>query len=106
MNTLFSNRRTRFFVILWGILLFISAGLIIFFFATSPANASILSVIAPSPTPRQENLWAFADVPKPTYTPVIPTIVPTEQAQVAQAVPAVAETPGSMVMEVVNEAPS
>jgi lipoprotein-anchoring transpeptidase ErfK/SrfK len=108
MNALFSNKRTRFFVIVWGILLVISAGFAIFFFATSPANASILGVLAPSPTPRQENSWAFADVPKPTYTPVpvIPTIIPTEQAQVAQVVPAATEIPGSMVMEVVNDVPS
>ena len=108
MNALFSNSRTRFFVILWGILLFISVGFIIFFFATSPANASVLSMLAPGQTSVQENLWAFADIPKPTYTPVpvIPTIIPTEPAQVAQAVPVATETPGSMVMEVVSEAPS
>jgi lipoprotein-anchoring transpeptidase ErfK/SrfK len=108
MNALFSNRRTRFFVILWGILLFLSAGFIIFFFATSPANASILNMLKPSPAPTQENLWAFADVPKPTYTPVpvIPTIIPTQQAQVAQVVPAATEIHGSMVIEIVNDGSS
>jgi len=103
MNTLFSNRRTRLFVILWLILLFISVGLTVFFFATSPVNASISSVFGPTPIPTQENLWAFADLPKPTHTPipVIPTLAPTD----AVVTPAVAETPGSMAMEIVGAAP-
>jgi lipoprotein-anchoring transpeptidase ErfK/SrfK len=108
MNALSSNKRARFFIILWGILLFLSVGFIIFFFTSSPANASILNMFEPSPAPAQENLWAFADVPKPTYTPVaaVPTLVPTEQAQVAPVVPAATETSGSMTMEIVNDAPS
>ena len=103
MNTLFSNGRLRFAAVLWLILLFISVGLIIFFFATSPASASILHGFGPTPMPTQENLWAFADLPKPTHTPVpvIPTIVPTNTA----LAPAPTETPGSMVMEIVGEAP-
>src|SRR6266540_7213089 len=103
MNALFSNRRTRLFVILWLILLFISVGFIIFFFATSPVNAYI-NILGPTPMPTQENLWAFADLPKPTYTPVpvIPTITPTDTA----LPPAPTETPGSMVMEIVGDAPA
>jgi lipoprotein-anchoring transpeptidase ErfK/SrfK len=106
MNTLFSNGRVRlrFAVSLWLILLFISVGLIIFFMTTSPASASILNVFGPTPTPTQENLWAFADLPKPAYTPVpvIPTIAPTDTA----LPPAPTETPGSMVMEVVGDSAS
>jgi lipoprotein-anchoring transpeptidase ErfK/SrfK len=104
MNTLFSNGRVRLFATLWLILLFISVGLIVFFVAASPANASILHGFAPTPMPTQENLWAFADLPKPTYTsvPVIPTIVPTDTALPP---PAPTETPGSMVMEIVGDAP-
>jgi lipoprotein-anchoring transpeptidase ErfK/SrfK len=103
MSTLFSNGRVRLLAILWLILLFISIGLIIFFVAASPANASILNVFGPTPIPTQENLWAFADLPKPTYTPVpvIPTIVPTDPV----LPPAATETPGSMVMEIVGDAP-
>jgi lipoprotein-anchoring transpeptidase ErfK/SrfK len=102
MSTLFSNGRLRFAVSLWLILLFISVGLIIFFFATSPASASILHVFGPTPMSTQENLWAFADLPKPTYTPipVIPTIVPIDTV----LPPAATETPGSMVMEIVGDA--
>jgi lipoprotein-anchoring transpeptidase ErfK/SrfK len=104
MNTLFSNGRLRFAVILWLILLFISIGLIIFFFATSPASASILHVFGPTPMPTQENLWAFADLPKSTHTPVpvTPTMIPTDTA----LAPAPTETPGSMVMEIVGDAPA
>jgi hypothetical protein len=104
MNTLFSNGRLRFAVSLWLILLFISVGLIIFFFATSPASASILRGFGQTPMPTQENLWAFADLPKPTYTPilVIPTIVPMDTA----LPPAPTETPASMVMEIVGDAPA
>jgi lipoprotein-anchoring transpeptidase ErfK/SrfK len=103
MNAPFSNQRARFFVILWGILLFISVGLTIFFFATPRANASIFHALGASPAPRPENLWAFADVPKPTYTPVPvnPTVVPTDLV-----LPAATETPASMVMEVVNDTSS
>jgi lipoprotein-anchoring transpeptidase ErfK/SrfK len=104
MNTLSSNGRVRLFVILWLIVLFISVGLIIFFMTTSPASASILNVFGPTPIPTQENLWAFADLPKATYTPVpvISTSVPTDTA----LPPAPTETPGSMVMEVVGDSAS
>jgi len=103
MSTLFSDGRVRLLAILWLILLFISIGLIIFFVAASPANASILNVFGPTPIPTQENLWAFADLPKPTYTPVpvIPTIVPTDPV----LPPAATETPGSMDMEIVGDVP-
>ena len=103
MSTLFSNGRVRLLAILWLILLFISIGLIAFFVAASPANASILNVFGPTPIPTQENLWAFADLPKPTHTPVpvIPTIVPTDPV----LPPAATETPGSMVMEIVGDGP-
>jgi len=78
MNALSSHGRIRLTAGLWLILLFSSIGLIIFFFAASPANASMINILGPTPIPTQENLWAFADLPKPTYTP-ISTILPTEQ---------------------------
>jgi hypothetical protein len=98
MNALFSNRRTRLFVTLWVILLFSSVGLTIFFFATSPVSA-YKSVFGPSPAPTQENLWAFADLPKPTQTPVpvIPTIIPTDPV-----LPPATETPAAMTMQIVD----
>ena len=96
MNALFSNGRTRLFVSLWLILLFISVGFIIFFFATSPVNAYI-NILEPTLAPTQENLWAFADLPKSTHTPapVTPTIIPTDLV----LSPA---TPAAMTMNIVD----
>jgi len=92
MNAPFSNRRIRIFSCLWLVLLFIGTGLI-FFIVSSPANASIINRLGAPPTVTQENLWAHADVPKPTYTATT-IMVPT--------IPAVTETPGSMVMEILE----
>ncbi|HEX9332532.1 MAG TPA: L,D-transpeptidase [Anaerolineales bacterium] len=98
MNTLLSNGRVRlrFAVSLWLVLLFISIGLIIFFTGTSTASASINNVFA-SPTVTQENLWAHAEIAKPSYT-VAPTILPA-----ATPLPSATETPGTMTMDVVEE---
>lgn len=106
MSALLPNRRVRILASLWLILLFISVGLIIFFIGTSSASASINNILFASPTATQENLWAFADFPKPTRTPV-PTILPTETSLPAVAdtpIPSATETPGSMVMEIVDDA--
>ena len=92
MIALFSNQRIRIFSCLWLVLLFIGTGLI-FFIVSSPANASIINRLGAPPTVPQENLWAYADVPKPTY-PATTIMVPT--------IPAVTETPGSMVMEILE----
>ena len=60
-----------------------------FFFSSSPASAAIFT----TPTSTQENLWAFVDVVKPTYTPSpIPTAAPPT--------PTATETPGVMAMEI------
>ena len=98
MSVFFSNGRIRFFPMLWLISLFISIGLLIFFIATSPANASIINVFGPTPTAVQENLWAFADLPKPTHTPVPTSIPPTEPV-----LPPATETTGAMAMEIVDD---
>ena len=100
MNALFSNGRTRFFITLWLILVFVSVGIFIFFFTTSPVSASISQVFLPTSAPTQENLWAFADLPKPTHTPEpdLPTTVPTDIV-----LPAGTETPSAMTMEIVND---
>ena len=100
MSTPLPNRRIRTFASLWLVLLCISVGLIIFFTGTSPASASINALFA-SPTTTQENLWAYADLPKPTMTqsavPVIPTVLPTETP-----IPPAADAPATMVMELVD----
>jgi len=92
MNAPFSNRRIRIFSCLWLVLLLIGTGLT-FFIVSSPANASIINRLGAPPSVTQENLWAYADVPKPTYTATT-IMVP--------AIPTVTETPGSMVMEILE----
>src|ERR1044071_1435089 len=102
MTTLFSNKRTRLFATLWSILLCVSIGLTIFFFATSPASAYI-NVFAPTSLPTTENHWAFANLPKPTHTPLpaLPTSLPTEVPTQEQVLPAATEAPAGMTMELV-----
>src|SRR5919106_2703885 len=95
MNAFFSNARIHIPPGLL-ILLFIGAGLGVFFIAASPASASILNGFGVLPTATQENLWAYAGVPKPTYT-ATPIMIPTNTP-----VPAT-ETPGSIVMEIVED---
>ncbi|HLO30755.1 MAG TPA: L,D-transpeptidase [Anaerolineales bacterium] len=91
-----SNRRIPGLLL---ILLFISAGLILFFFiAASPVSASIVNVFA-SPAPTQENLWAHAEIAKPTYT-LIPTVLPTDLP-----IPTATATPGAMTMDIVEDTP-
>jgi lipoprotein-anchoring transpeptidase ErfK/SrfK len=80
------------------LLLCVGAGLGVFFIAASPASASILNGFGVLPTATQENLWAYASLPKPTYT-ASPIPIPT-----ATAVPAT-ETPASIVMEIVEDEP-
>jgi lipoprotein-anchoring transpeptidase ErfK/SrfK len=104
MNTLLPNRRVRILAGLWLILLFLSIGLILFFITTSPASASISSMFV-SPTPTQENLWAYANIPKSTHalTAGNPAAVTSAAATLASASPAT-EMPASVAMELVQGA--
>ena len=95
-----SRRRLNFLPVLLMAPVLLSLGLILFFFVTSPASASILPLFVLTTTPTQENLWAFADLPKPTYTPA-PTLAPTMVPVDPPAAPAI-ETPASMVMQIVD----
>ncbi len=87
-------REHRIPMILWLVISCLSLGFILFFFVTSPASAAY--IFGPTPTATQENLWAYADIPKPTRT-ALPTIT---------AVPpvAVTETPAVVAMELVDPA--
>jgi lipoprotein-anchoring transpeptidase ErfK/SrfK len=78
------------------VLLIAGIGFGLMSFMTSPASAAIFS----SPTPTQENLWAYVELPKPTYTPT-PVIPPTD---IPTLTPVPTETPGELVMEAVEEA--
>ncbi len=114
MNIFFSNGRIRLLPSLLLILFCIGTGLIFFFVAASPASASINTIFGPTATTTPANLWAYADVPKPSHTPT-PIILPTDTAIPATETPAtlameiLADTPvptRSAVQQVVNPAPS
>ena len=107
MSVLLPTRRIRILAGLWLVLLCGSIGMILFFTGTSPASASINLLFA-SPTPTQENLWAYVNVPKPTHTLVpthIPTLVPSSPPDVTP-VAAATEAPVSLVMEIVENTAS
>jgi lipoprotein-anchoring transpeptidase ErfK/SrfK len=87
-------------------------GLVGFFALTSPVLASILSSVS-APVPTQENLWASVDIAKPTIAPNdrnllasrselqdIPNVAAPEDPI---GVPQATETPGTVVMEVVDD---
>jgi lipoprotein-anchoring transpeptidase ErfK/SrfK len=99
MKSTYSNGRfrLRFAASLWLTLIFVGIGPALFFFATSPANAAIFVNV--SPTPTQEDLWAFVELPKPTYTATVP---PTEGPT---STPEPTATPGEMVMEILQDTP-
>ena len=85
-------REHRVPMILWLVISCLSLGFILFFFVTSPASAAY--IFGPTPTATQENLWAYADIPKPTRT-ALPTIT-------AGPPSAVTETPAVVAMELVD----
>ena len=93
-------RQNRLPILLWLTISVLSVGFILFFFVTSPASASILPIFGPTPTATQENLWAYADVPKPTHTAApLPTMTPVADT----SVPPATEASGDMVMEVLDD---
>jgi len=79
---------------LWLIPLCIGITFAYFFYSTPPASAAIFV----DPTATQENLWAYVNVPKPTYTPS-PIPPPTETPL---PTPIAVETSAQLVMEAVN----
>jgi lipoprotein-anchoring transpeptidase ErfK/SrfK len=92
MNKLISLGRIRVFPSLILLLICGSLGLAFFFFSSSPASAALFATV----TPTQENLWAFVNLPKATYTRT-PFSTPTEITTLA---PLPTETPGVMAMDV------
>lgn len=73
----------------------ISIGLVLSFFLASPASASY--IFSPTPTPTQENLWAYADVPKPTRTS------PPAVLSADTPIPPVTEAPSAVAMDLVED---
>lgn len=123
-----STERTRIRLapILWLVPLCIGIGAALFFFATSPVGAAVLT----GPTPTHENVWAYVDLPKSLGT-VTPIAFPTQPTQIVQASfanqiviskptqtpsptftasptlePTFTETAGSMAMEVLANTPT
>jgi lipoprotein-anchoring transpeptidase ErfK/SrfK len=90
-----SPRRPRILPILLLTPLLLSIGLVLFFFVTSPASASY--IFGPTLIPTQENLWAYAEVPKPTIS--LPTVLPVDTP-----IPTVTETPAVVAMQLVDDA--
>lgn len=95
-----STRRIRILPYLLLTPFFIGSGLVLFFFVVSPAGASF-DFLGPTYAPTQENLWAFADLPKPTYTPA-PTLVPALDSTYTPA-PLPTETPAAIAMEIIED---
>lgn len=81
--------------VLWLVPLLICLAFAFFFYATPSASAAIFV----EPTATQENLWAYVNLPKPTYTPS-PIPPPTETLM---PTPPATETPGQMVMDIVED---
>lgn len=101
-------------------------GFVALFALINPALASIVNDVS-APVPTQENLWAPADIAKPTVTPIdvsafapqladapasgpsdaptsVPTDIPTLAATEAPTVtPEATETPDTLVMEIVSD---
>jgi len=78
------------------ILLLLCGGLgLAFFISSSPVNAALFA----TQTPTQENLWAFVNLPKATYTPT-PLSTPTELPTIT---PTATEIPGVMDVQVVAD---
>jgi lipoprotein-anchoring transpeptidase ErfK/SrfK len=119
-----STARIRIFPALLLIVLFIGVGFALFFFAASPAGASMFA----GPTPTHANNWAYMELPKAVGT-VTPISFPTQPTQVLQtsyadqivvpkpthtpeptftAEPTIVptETPGTLAMEIVENTPT
>ena len=80
---------------LWLIPLCMVLGFAYFFFSTPSASAAIFV----NPTATQEDLWAYVDLAKPTYTPT-PVPLPTETPL---PTPVATEMPAQLVMEIVSD---
>ena len=101
MKPFFSNGRIRplpLFILLLacGII-----GLTAFVFTVSPVGASLFA----TPVPTHENMWAYANIAKPTYTAIpeiIPIGTPTSQPASTMEETSVASTIDESVTESAN----
>ena len=94
------NRRSCLAPGLWLMLLIACIGVVIFSFFTDPASAAIFSTT----TPTQEDLWAYVNLPKATYTVVPTSTLPPTAVSTDTPAPVPTETPAQLVMEIVENA--
>jgi len=103
MNSSTSDGRLRLAPSLVLVLVFLGIAFAIFFFATSPASAAIFVNVTTTPT--QENLWAYVELAKPTYTATVPPTAGPRSSPEFTSTPEVTATPGEMVMEILQDTP-
>ncbi len=63
---------------------FVLVGLLLFFALTNPALASVVNGVS---APKQEVLWAPAEMPKPAVTPIAGNVFAAQQADTPTSVP-------------------
>lgn len=98
MNAMPADRHNRFPLFI-TLCLLLCGGLTVFTITTSPASASI---IFGTMTPTQENLWAYANIQKPTYTAISSPPGTSIATSVPTTVPTAAEATSAMGMEIVS----
>jgi len=100
MKPLFSNGRIRLLPLLILLLACAGIGLTVFVFTVSSAGASLFG----TPVPTHENMWAYADIEKPTYT-IVPEIIPigTPTSQPASIIEEPSVEESASVQEPVTE---
>lgn len=99
MNAMPADRHNRFPLFL-TLCLLLCGGFGLFAITSSPASASIFSTV----TPTQENLWAYANIPKPTYTAISSPLGTSIAASVPTTISAVPEATSAIAMEIVDQA--
>jgi lipoprotein-anchoring transpeptidase ErfK/SrfK len=103
------------------LILLCTGGLAALALTTSPASASIINKLGLAPTATHENLWAHAEIAKPTYTPTslilptetptsVPTFIPTDTPtsvppDTETPLPTITETPGDLAMDILENTP-
>jgi lipoprotein-anchoring transpeptidase ErfK/SrfK len=96
MTSSSSTRHSCLIPALLLVLLLACGGVGVLAFTVSPASAAIFT----PPTPTQENLWAYMNLPKPAYTATtVPTVLPTDVPTIA---PDIVDLPAQLAMEMVD----
>lgn len=118
MKLLIENGRIRLLPLLGLLLVFGVILLAAFWFLVPMARAYFV----PQPTPAQDFMWSYVEIPKPSYTPTPLVLAPgttvdltasnTEEAQIPLPLetvtpsPVPTETPAGLMMEVLENTPT